>query len=123
MGEDFGVVVTFDPKVLRNFLISGFDCMREKSPCYKNSQYLKCSRWWETISYNILNAADGGGLEWCRSSHELLHRANEVTFHFDDQCREETSKIHQILNSNHFRVTGGIKAIEAAIEKLSKYYL
>ena len=110
MGEDFGVVVTFDPKVLRNFLISGFDCMREKSPCGKN---------------NISNAADGGRLEWRGSSHELLHRADEVTFHFDAKCRKETSKLllHQILNSNYFRVTGGIKAIESAIEKLSKYYL
>ena len=59
VGEDFGVVVTFDPKV------KGRLKLHENICAITHNQNLNL-----TISFN---AANGGRLEWCWCSHKLLH--------------------------------------------------
>ena len=75
VGEDFGVVVTFDPKVKSSFRLYENFC----AVTHKKILRTVLRSNFDNLS---LSAANGWRLEWGRRSHKLLHWCNEVALTF-----------------------------------------
>ena len=127
VGEDFGVVVTFDPKVSSNFIIKQLGvkcklCMRLTFWSTETDVFVfvfvfhtllantfYCSQWWAT----------GTELELIQTSLLSLWGAAHFEY-FWGFGHKVKDWVAVDIWWHTFRVAGGMKAIESAIEKLSK---